>query len=982
MGIPDQTSTSTPGQTPLGFPRPPSMDVSGYPPMNMPKIPLMGPPAQLQMNTPEQLQMNFVRQQPMNVPVQQPMNMPVQQLINAPGQVPMNFPRQAAPMNIPMQQPMNFPGQQSMNMPVQQPMNFPRQAPMNFPGQAPMNIPGQQPMNMPMQQPMNMPMQQSMNVPGQAPMNIPGQVPMGMPGPPSIDMPGPPTIMNEVKQNNKLDPEHLPSVVKVREDDKIEKSGFFLTGYPTAELPPLITTECTFQDQGNASPRFIQSTLYNVPTTSDILNVSHLPFAVTCRPFTKPMVNELTPPIAKNSDNGPVRCQRCRAYMCPFMKFTDGGRKFKCSFCDGLTSIPDDYFCHIDNFGRRVDMMDHPEFSLGSYEFVANESYCRNNVQPNAPAFIFMLDVSYNAIQNGLVDIFCKNFKNLLSQLPKNENQNKSTMKVGFVTYDNRLHFYNLSSKSKRPEMSIVSDVNDIFIPYVEGFLVDASEAEGNIEKILNEIPNIFGTSKVTEICFGPIIQAGLYALKTTDRSGKIFVFHTSLPTYEAPGKLVYRGNKNNSGIDKEDPATLSSNVDYYTNLGKECVKNGVSVDLFLFPNSFIDITSLSPLISISGGHLYKYQYFNASNEGELFLSDLQKSISRKIGFDAIMRVRTSYGLRPYSFYGHFLMQNSTDMEFGSIDSDKEVLIDIQYDDKLPKDSPCYIQAALLYTSVSGERRICIHNISLNTTNNYSEVYKKINNDTLITYLYKYGESIIKTKDKESMKEQITNICSHILATYRDKCTENSPIGQLILPECLKLLPVYYGSILKNDGLIGGSDLTVDDKAWLRHLIGGLTTNNIISFLYPRIIPVTGVCLENQNTELYIPSEVRGSYEYLKSNEAYLIKSGIQIFLWIGQEVNIEWIQSIFNVDDYTDINTSIYDIPEYDNSYSRGLRQLTKIIKNDVVCHSKVKIVLQNDPLESWMKRFLVEDRFSGQSYSYVDALCTLHREIRFILS
>lgn len=57
-------------------------------------------------------------------------------------------------------------------------------------------------------------------------------------------------------------------------------------------------------------------------------------------------------------------------------------------------------------------------------------------------------------------------------------------------------------------------------------------------------------------------------------------------------------------------------------------------------------------------------------------------------------------------------------------------------------------------------------------------------------------------------------------------------------------------------------------------------------------------------------------------------------------------------------------------------------MIQNDIVCHSRIKIVRQNDPLEAWMKRFLVEDRFAGQNYSYVDALCVLHREIRFILS
>lgn len=40
---------------------------------------------------------------------------------------------------------------------------------------------------------------------------------------------------------------------------------------------------------------------------------------------------------------GPVRCHRCKAYMCPFMEFQDGGRRFRCPFCkcssDGPLSL-------------------------------------------------------------------------------------------------------------------------------------------------------------------------------------------------------------------------------------------------------------------------------------------------------------------------------------------------------------------------------------------------------------------------------------------------------------------------------------------------------------------------------------------------------------------------------------------------------------------------------------------------------------------
>jgi protein transport protein SEC24 len=45
--------------------------------------------------------------------------------------------------------------------------------------------------------------------------------------------------------------------------------------------------------------------------------------------------------------------------------------------------------------------------------------------------------------------------------------------------------------------------------------------------------------------------------------------------------------------------------------------------------------------------------------------------VSRPVAFDAIMRVRTSTGVRATDFYGHFFMSNTTDMELASIDCDK-----------------------------------------------------------------------------------------------------------------------------------------------------------------------------------------------------------------------------------------------------------------------------------------------------------------------
>lgn len=61
--------------------------------------------------------------------------------------------------------------------------------------------------------------------------------------------------------------------------------------------------------------------------------------------------------------------------------------------------------------------------------------------------------------------------------------------------------------------------------------------------------------------------------------------------------------------------------------------------------------------------------------DGERLVADVKYNVGRPIVFDAIMRVRTSTGVRPTDFFGHFFMSNTTDMELASIDCDKVILL-------------------------------------------------------------------------------------------------------------------------------------------------------------------------------------------------------------------------------------------------------------------------------------------------------------------
>ncbi|NWW22660.1 SC24C protein, partial [Falcunculus frontatus] len=775
----------------------------------------------------------------------------------------------------------------------------------------------------------------------------------------------------------RLDPDSIPSPIQVIEDDRNNRgSEPFVTGV-RGQVPPLVTTNFLVKDQGNASPRYIRCTSYNIPCTSDMAKQSQVPLAAVIKPLATLPPEETLPYLVDHGESGPVRCNRCKAYMCPFMQFIEGGRRFQCCFCSCVTEVPPHYFQHLDHTGKRVDFYDRPELSLGSYEFLATVDYCKNNKFPSPPAFIFMIDVSYNAVKSGLVGLICEELKSLLDYLPREGNMEESAIRVGFVTYNKVLHFYNVKSSLAQPQMMVVSDVADMFVPLLDGFLVNVNESRTVIASLLDQIPEMFADTRETETVFAPVIQAGLEALKAAECAGKLFIFHTSLPIAEAPGKLKNRDDRKLINTDKEK-TLFQPQTSFYNNLAKDCVAQGCCVDLFLFPNQYLDVATLGVVPYQTGGSIYKYAYFQLETDQYRFLNDLRRDVQKEVGFDAVMRVRTSTGIRATDFFGAFYMSNTTDVEMAGLDCDKTITVEFKHDDKLSEDSGALLQCALLYTSCAGQRRLRIHNLSLNCCTQLADLYRNCETDTLINYLAKYAYRGVLSSPVKTVRDALINQCAQILACYRKNCASPSSAGQLILPECMKLLPVYLNCVLKSDVLQPGPEVTTDDRAYIRQLVTSMDVAETNVFFYPRLLPLTKADVDSDS----LPAAIRNSEERLSKGDIYLLENGLNIFVWVGVSVQQSLIQNLFGASSFSQISNALSTLPVLENPFSKKVRSIVDMLQGQRSRYMKLIIVKQEDKLEMLFKHFLVEDKSLSGGASYVDFLCHMHKEIRQLLS
>ena len=68
----------------------------------------------------------------------------------------------------------------------------------------------------------------------------------------------------------------------------------------------------------------------------------------------------------------------------------------------------------------------------------------------------------------------------------------------------------------------------------------------------LSQLPDLFASNKMSQVILEPVVRVGMEALRASGRNGRLFVFHSSLPTAPGPGVLKNRLDPKLLGTDKE----------------------------------------------------------------------------------------------------------------------------------------------------------------------------------------------------------------------------------------------------------------------------------------------------------------------------------------------------------------------------------------------------------------------------------------------
>jgi protein transport protein SEC24 len=90
---------------------------------------------------------------------------------------------------------------------------------------------------------------------------------------------------------------------------------------------------------------------------------------------------------------------------------------------------------------------------------------------------------------------------------------------------------------------------------------------------------------------------------------------------------------------------------------------------------------------------------------------------------------------------GNFHQRTLTDLDFGNIGAQSSFVASLRHDAKLDDRQLAFVQAAVLHTTPSGERRVRVMNLSIPVTSHIGNIFRFADFDACLVQILKEGNT-------------------------------------------------------------------------------------------------------------------------------------------------------------------------------------------------------------------------------------------------
>lgn len=725
---------------------------------------------------------------------------------------------------------------------------------------------------------------------------------------------------------------------------------------------PVIRLRQEHFTNANCSPDIFRCTLTKIPDTNSILQKSRLPLGILIHPF-----KDLTQlPVVQCPTI--VRCRSCRTYINPFVHFVPENPRmhahprWKCNLCFRDNDLPTE-FLHGDPAER-------PEIKNATIEFIAPAEYMLRPPQPSI--YLYLLDVCHNATETGYLKLFCDVLLEELENIPGD-----SRTQIGFITYDSSVHFYSLAPGQHQPYQMIVTDIDDIYLPCPNDLLVNLNESKKLVIDLLEKLPTKFTSSQETSSALGAALQAAYKLVSPT--GGRVTVFHASLPNV-GPGELKSREDPNQRA--GQNVPNLNPATDFYKKLALDCSGQQVAVDLFLMGGQYMDIASLSCVSKYSGGsvhHFPNFHYIHNQLQAERLERSLRRYLIRKIGFESVMRIRCTRGLAIHTFHGNFFVRSTDLLSLPNINPDAGFGVQVSIEENLTDLQNVCFQAALLYTSSKGERRIRVHTMCLPISSTVAEVIQSADQQCIVGLLAKMAVDRSMTSSITDARDALINVCVDVLSAY--KATLSSVPQGLNAPANLRLLPLYVAALLKSVALRTGQSTRLDDRVFAMNQFKVLPLSQLMLCVYPDLYSIHNLneqgAISKEDMVIPQPPHLHLSAEMVDSTGAYLMDAGDIMYLYVGRSVSPLYLEKALGSPSVNALPEQMFELPDLDTIESERLRSFVGYLQSFKPFPAVLQLIREDSVNRPIFINHLIDSR-TESSLSYFEFLQHLKTQVQ----
>lgn len=208
------------------------------------------------------------------------------------------------------------------------------------------------------------------------------------------------------------------------------------------------------------------------------------------------------------------------------------------------------------------------------------------------------------------------------------------------------------------------------------------------------------------------------------------------------------------------------------------------------------------------------------------------------------------------------------------------------------------------------------------------------------------------------------------------QCSSSSSSGQLILPESLKLMPLFSLGLMKLPCF--RTDSRADARAvWMSRILS-MPIDRLLPAVHPRFFAIPQD-IKEESEKVSVPQSQPLSAEKLETSGMFLLENGFDLFVFLGRDVSPSIVEQLLGTGSIESIDPStVGDLPNLNNKLSNHLRRIVAELRRQRRSFMHLRLVKKGHSHETLFLSALVEDRHPLSGMSYVEYLCHLHRLIQ----